>query len=63
MAQASIAVDCVRAPGSFCTLLQSEYNIRIASVAGGTLKLMDELKFSVYEGASQGGVTSLEFMN
>jgi polyisoprenoid-binding protein YceI len=47
VAQASVGVDSVRAHGSF-TLLQSDYNIRIASIAGGTLKLQDELKFSFY---------------
>ena len=47
VAQASLGVDSARAYGSF-TLLQSEYNIRIASIAGGTLKLQDELKFSFY---------------
>jgi polyisoprenoid-binding protein YceI len=47
VAQASTGVDSVRAHGSF-TLLQSDYNIRTASIAGGSLKLMDELKFSFY---------------
>jgi polyisoprenoid-binding protein YceI len=47
VAQASLGVDSVRAHGTF-TLLQSDYNIRIASIAGGTLKLQDELKFSFY---------------
>jgi polyisoprenoid-binding protein YceI len=47
VAQASLGVDSARAYGSF-TLLQSDYGIRIASIAGGTLKLMDELKFSFY---------------
>lgn len=46
-AQVSLGVDSARAYGSF-TLLQSDYNIRIASIAGGTLKLQDELKFSFY---------------
>jgi hypothetical protein len=46
-AQASLGVDSIRAHGSF-TLLQTDYDIRIASIAGGTLKLMDELKFSFY---------------
>ncbi|GAC1673844.1 MAG: hypothetical protein PVS2B2_07490 [Candidatus Acidiferrum sp.] len=35
--------DTIRAQGSF-SLMQSEYGLRIASVAGGTLKLRDELK-------------------
>jgi polyisoprenoid-binding protein YceI len=47
VAQASLGVDSARAHGTF-TLLQSDYNIRIASIAGGTLKLQDELKFSFY---------------
>jgi polyisoprenoid-binding protein YceI len=47
VAQASLGVDSARAYGAF-TLLQSDYNIRIASIAGGTLKLQDELKFSFY---------------
>ncbi|MFZ0275631.1 MAG: YceI family protein [Candidatus Sulfotelmatobacter sp.] len=47
VAQASLGVDSARAYGSF-TLLQSDYNIRIVSIAGGTLKLLDELKFSFY---------------
>jgi len=47
VAQASLGVDSVRAHGSF-TLLQSDYNIRVASIAGGTLKLQDELKFTFY---------------
>jgi polyisoprenoid-binding protein YceI len=47
IAQVSLAVDSARAYGSF-TLLQSDYNIRIASIAGGTLKLQDELKFYFY---------------
>jgi polyisoprenoid-binding protein YceI len=55
-AQASIGVDSVRAYGSF-TLLQTDYDIRIASIAGGTLKLMDELKFSFYVVARKAAVT------
>lgn len=47
VAQASLGVDTARAYGTF-TLLQSDYDIRIASIAGGTLKLQDELKFSFY---------------
>jgi len=47
VAQAHVGVDSVRVHGSF-TLLQSDYNIRIASIAGGTLKLQDELKFYFY---------------
>lgn len=47
IAQVSLSVDSARAYGSF-TLLQSDYDIRIASIAGGTLKLQDELKFTFY---------------
>jgi polyisoprenoid-binding protein YceI len=47
VAQAAVGVDTARAYGAF-TLLQSDYNIRIASIAGGSLKLQDELKFSFY---------------
>jgi polyisoprenoid-binding protein YceI len=47
VAQASLGADSVRAYGSF-SLLQTDYDIRIASIAGGTLKLLDELKFSFY---------------
>ena len=47
VAQASLGVDSLRAYGSFL-LLQTDYDIRIASIAGGTLKLLDELKFSFY---------------
>jgi polyisoprenoid-binding protein YceI len=53
VAQASLGVDSARAYGTF-TLLQSDYNIRIASIAGGTLKLQDELKFSFYVVARKG---------
>jgi polyisoprenoid-binding protein YceI len=47
VAQAALGVDTARAYGDF-TLRQSDYDIRIASIAGGTLKLQDELKFSFY---------------
>jgi hypothetical protein len=43
----AFGIDSFRAYGEF-TLLQSDYGIRIASIAGGTLKLQDELKFSFY---------------
>jgi polyisoprenoid-binding protein YceI len=46
-AQVAFGVDSIRAYGAF-TLRQSDYDITIASVAGGTLKLQDELKFSFY---------------
>jgi polyisoprenoid-binding protein YceI len=45
--QVAFGVDSIRAYGAF-TLRQSDFNIRIASIAGGTLKLQDELKFSFY---------------
>jgi polyisoprenoid-binding protein YceI len=47
VAQTAFGVDSARSYGDF-TLRQSDYNIRIASIAGGTLKLQDELKFSFY---------------
>jgi polyisoprenoid-binding protein YceI len=43
----SISADSARAYGEF-TLRQSDYDIRIASIAGGHIKLQDELKFSFY---------------
>ncbi len=46
-AQVSIGADSARAFGEF-TVRQSDYNIRIASVAKGSLKLQDELKLSFY---------------
>ena len=47
VALVAFGVDSFRAHGEF-TLLQSDYDIRIASIAGGTLKLQDELKFTFY---------------
>jgi polyisoprenoid-binding protein YceI len=47
VAQVAFGVDTARAHGSF-TLLQTDYNIRIASIAGGSLKLQDELKFAFF---------------
>lgn len=44
-AQATIAGDMLRAYGEF-SILQSDYGIPLVSVAGGTLKLKDELKFA-----------------
>src|SRR5277367_4419860 len=46
-AQVVAGEDTLRAQGAF-TLLQSDFGLRIASVAGGTLKLQDELKFSFF---------------
>ena len=37
--------DTLRANGEFA-LRQSDYRIKLASVAGGALKLKDELKFT-----------------
>jgi polyisoprenoid-binding protein YceI len=45
--QVAIGVDSARAYGDF-TILQTDYGIRIASIAGGTLRLRDELKVSFY---------------
>jgi polyisoprenoid-binding protein YceI len=42
-----IGEDALRAQGSF-SLLQSDYGISAASVAGGSIKLKDELKFSYF---------------
>ena len=39
--------DTLRAQGSF-TLMQTDYRMKIASIAGGTLKLKDELKCSYF---------------
>jgi polyisoprenoid-binding protein YceI len=39
--------DTLRAQGSF-TLMQTDYRLKIASIAGGTLKLKDELKCSYF---------------
>lgn len=46
-AQVSFGVGSFRAHGQF-TLLQSEYGVKIVSIAGGTLSLRDELKFTFY---------------
>jgi polyisoprenoid-binding protein YceI len=39
--------DTLKAQGSF-SILQSDYGLKIASVAGGTLKLKDELKCAYF---------------
>jgi polyisoprenoid-binding protein YceI len=44
--QVSLMGDTLRASGEF-TLLQSNFGIKPVSVAGGALKLKDELKFSI----------------
>jgi polyisoprenoid-binding protein YceI len=46
-AQVSMAEDSARAYGEF-SIRQSDHEIRIAAIAGGTLKLQDDLKFSFY---------------
>jgi len=46
-AQVAFGADSFRAYGDF-TLLQTDYAIKVASIAGGTLKLQDELKCSFY---------------
>ena len=43
--QVTLLGDMLRAGGEF-TLLQTSFGIALVSVAGGTLKLKDELKFS-----------------
>jgi polyisoprenoid-binding protein YceI len=53
-AQVAFGVDSFRAYGEF-TLLQTDYGIRVASIAGGTLKLQDELKFTFYVVARKKG--------
>jgi polyisoprenoid-binding protein YceI len=40
-----LAEDSLRAFGTF-SLLQTDYHLKLASVAGGALKVKDELKFS-----------------
>ncbi|HTW58758.1 MAG TPA: YceI family protein [Terriglobales bacterium] len=47
LSQVAFGVDTFRAHGEF-SLLQTDYGIKIASIAGGTLKLQDELKFRFY---------------
>jgi hypothetical protein len=46
-AQVAFGVDSLRTYGDF-TIVQTDYGIKVASVAGGTLKLQDELKCSFY---------------
>jgi polyisoprenoid-binding protein YceI len=52
--QVALGSDTARAYGNF-TVRQSDYNIDIASIAGGVLKLQDELKFSFYVVARRQG--------
>jgi polyisoprenoid-binding protein YceI len=44
-ARVSLNGETLKASGSF-SLLQSDYEIALVSVAGGALKVKDELKFS-----------------
>jgi polyisoprenoid-binding protein YceI len=46
-AQVVAGEDTLRAQGSF-SILQSDFGLKIASVAGGTLKLKDELKCAYF---------------
>lgn len=46
-AQVAFGADSFRAYGDF-TLSQTDYGIKVASIAGGTLKLQDEVKCSFY---------------
>lgn len=46
-ANVAFGLDSYRAYGSF-TIFQSDYGLKIASIAGGTLQLRDELKCSFY---------------
>jgi polyisoprenoid-binding protein YceI len=44
-ARVSLTADALRAFGTF-RLLQTDYDLKLASVAGGALRVKDELKFS-----------------
>src|SRR5579872_2893987 len=44
-ARVAVTENSLRAFGTF-TLLQTDYDLKLASVAGGALKVKDELKFS-----------------
>ena len=52
-AQVRVEGDGLRAQGDFA-LKQTDYNIKLVSVAGGALKLKDELKFTFNILATQG---------
>ncbi|MFZ0296812.1 MAG: YceI family protein [Candidatus Sulfotelmatobacter sp.] len=47
VAHVAFGVDTFRAYGEF-TILQTNYGIKVAQIAGGTLKLQDELKCTFY---------------
>jgi polyisoprenoid-binding protein YceI len=44
-ARVALAEDSLRAFGTF-TLLQTDYDLKLVTIAGGALKVKDELKFS-----------------
>jgi len=46
-AQVVVGEETLRAQGSFA-INQSDFELKIASVAGGTLKIKDELKFAYF---------------
>jgi polyisoprenoid-binding protein YceI len=46
-AQVVIGEDTLRAQGSF-SLLQPDFGLKIASIAGGTLKVKEELKCAYF---------------
>jgi polyisoprenoid-binding protein YceI len=46
-AHVAFGVDSLRAHGEFI-VLQTDYDIPVASIAGGTLRLRDDLKFTFY---------------
>ena len=53
-AQVALGVDSLRAYGEF-VLMQPEYDIPVASIASGTMRLRDELKLSFYVIARNAG--------
>jgi hypothetical protein len=44
-ARVTLAEDSLRAFGTF-SLLQTDYDLKLVTIAGGALKVKDELKFS-----------------
>jgi hypothetical protein len=44
-AKVAVMGDTLRAFGSF-TILQTDYDLKLVNIAGGALKVKDELKFS-----------------
>jgi hypothetical protein len=53
-AQVAFGVDSLRAYGEF-QLVQPQFDIPVASIAGGTMRLRDELKLSFYVVARNAG--------